>query len=185
MTSAGAAVGATADVRAGPEQADAPPLHQVPRHQHHRQHHPRPHQVELLLHRQRPQVVERRGRGEPGVVGVVLEDVPPVVDVEPGRDDVAPVPGHERAVERVHPHRHHREHHEQRRQQPSRPSHPEVAELDPPGSGELPYQDVGDQIAAEREEHPHAEQSALRPAVAQMVGNDGRHGERAQPVKPW
>ena len=71
------------------------------------------------------------------------------------------------------------------RQQPSRPSQPEVAELDPPRSGELPYQDVGDQVAAEREEHAHAQQSALRPAVAEVVDDDGGHGDRAQAVKPW
>ena len=49
------------------------------------QEHERPHQVELLLDRQRPRVLQGRGRRELGEVRLVGEDGVPVVDVEQGR----------------------------------------------------------------------------------------------------
>ena len=162
----------------------APPPAQPSREPHEQQYDPRPDQVELFLHREGPQVVERRRRGEPRVVGGVLADVPPVAHVEHRRDDVTAEPGDEGPGDHVHPDGDDRQHHEQRGQQPPRPPQPEVAELDPPARRPLPDQDVGDEVAAQREEHADPEQPALRPAVAEVIGDHRRHGERAQPVEP-
>ena len=58
---------------------------------------PGPDQVELLLHRQGPQMSEGRRRTEPGEVRDVLEDQPPVAHVErrrhhvPARGSAAPI----------------------------------------------------------------------------------------------
>ena len=71
------------DRHADPTPAAPPVLQQHQEHQ-------RPDEVELLLDRQRPRVLERRGRGELGEIGLVGENQVPVVHIEQGGDGVAP-----------------------------------------------------------------------------------------------
>jgi len=49
----------------------------------------------------------------------------------------------------------------------------------------LAEQDVGDQVAAQREEHADAEQPAAGPAQAEVISDDHGHRERPQPVQSW
>src|SRR6185437_10493473 len=56
---------------------------------------------------------------------------------------------------------------------------------DPPALRPLTDEDVGDEVSAEREEDADAEQSALRPAVTEVIGDHRRDGHRAEPVESW
>ncbi len=159
---------------------DRPPAladHPDPDHQQ-----PRPHDVELLLDGQRPQVVQRRGRTELLEVGDVVEDLPPVVDVEQGRDHLAPGVAQPGVRRDRHPQRDDDEHQIEGGQQAARAARPEVGQ---PPAPTVPrgQQQIGDQIAAEGEEHPHAEQTAGRPAEAEVVGDDRGDGESPDPVQ--
>ena len=69
---------------------------------------PGPGQVELLLHRQRPQVVKRAGRREQGEVGAVMGDVVPVADVGAGCADSPAQTGELGTVHQGDPGGHHR-----------------------------------------------------------------------------
>ena len=144
---------------------------------------PRPDQVELLLHGQRPQVPERRRRAEPGEVGAVLGDQPPVAHVARGRGD-RPADGRKLGpVQQRDPGGDHGQHHEQRGQQPPGPAQPEIRQLQPAGALVLAEQEVGDEVAAQREEDTDAEQAALSPAQIQVIGDNRQHGQSAQPVE--
>ena len=143
-----------------------------------------PEDVELLLDRERPEVVERFFRREAGEVGDVAEDLLPVVDVEDRRDDrLAELVGLGGAEDR-HPGDDDRQHHEQRRQQAPGAGQPELAELDPAAGRELGEQQVGDQVAGEGEEDPDPQQSSRRPAETEVEDDHRQHRDRAQPVEP-
>ncbi len=142
-----------------------------------------PDDVELLLHPQRPEVVERRGRAEAGEVGDVLEDQPPVADVERRRGHrfaerhrLGPAgdrdPGHD-----------HHEHREEGGQEAPRPPQPEAGQPPAPARP-LREQDVRDQVAAQGEEDPDAQEPARSPPEAQVIGDHGEHGHGTQPVQP-
>ena len=144
----------------------------------------RPDDVELLLDRERPEVVERARRFEAREVGDVAEDLLPVVDVEHGGDDgVAELLGLGRP-EDGDPGDDDHQHHEQRRQQAAGAGEPEGPELDPPDPRELREQDVGDQVAREGEEDADAEQPPGRPAEFEMEGDHRQNGYCSQPVEP-
>ena len=49
----------------------------------------------------------------------------------------------------------------------------------------LTEQEVGNQIATQREKYSHAEQPALGPAQIHVVGDNSPDRESAQPVKAW
>ena len=144
----------------------------------------RPDDVELLLDRQRPEVVERAGRGEAGEVGDVAEDQLPVADVEGRGDDAVAELLRLGGAEDRHPGDDDDEHREQRRQQAPGAGEPEAAEPDVAAARQLREQDVGDQVAAEGEEDADPEQAAGRPAEAEVEGDHGEDGDGAQPVQP-
>ena len=123
----------------------APPILQ----QH--QEHQRPDEVELLLDRQRPRVLQRRGRGELGEIGLVGENQVPVVHVEQGGDGVAPEArkvdeavgaraAEESVADEVQRKRQHDE--EQRRQQAPGPAPPEGDQVDSARADPLLQQEV-------------------------------------------
>ena len=143
-----------------------------------------PHQIELLLDGQRPQVPEGRRRAELGEVGDVVEDVPPVAHVEDSRRQVAPQ-GHQLApVEQRGPAHGHEQHDEEGGQEPSRPTDPEMLQPDPAVAPVLGHQEIGDQVSREHEEDLHAEQPARRPPEVEVVGDHGQHGHGTDPVQP-
>ena len=145
---------------------------------------PGPQEVELLLDRQRPQVAQRGRRAEAGEVGDVLVDHPPVAEVPGRRPDRSPQVRKRRGLGQGHPRHHHHQHHEQRGQQAPGPPQPEVGEPQASPGGPLAQQKVGDEVAAQGEEHPHAEEPPGSPAQAQVIGDHGQHGDGAQPVEP-
>ncbi len=146
---------------------------------------PRPGEVELLLHGQRPQVVERLRRREPREVGLALDDQVPVGGVR-GRGGVRAAqhrqPG---LIEQRHPGRDHGQHHEQGREQPPGAPGPEVGQRQPPACGPLAKQQVRDQVTGQGEEHPDAEQPARCPAQLLVKCDDREHRQCPQPVKTW
>ena len=111
------------------------------------QHDERPHQIELLLDGQRPQMSEWRGRPELGEVGDVLEDVPPVAVVEDARDQVAAHGRQLRAVEERHPAQGDEQHHEERREQAPTPADPELPQPDPAAAVVLGREQIRDEVA--------------------------------------
>ena len=89
-----------------------------------------PHQVELLLDRERPQVLEQRRPPDELEVGRVVEDVPPVVDVEDRRDRVGAHLGRRVAEEEGGRDGDHGEQQDERRQQAPRAAEVELREVD-------------------------------------------------------
>ena len=73
----------------------------------------RPDQVKLLLHRQGPEVVERRRWPEASEVGGLADDVPPVAHVDGGGGHVSPEARQLGGVDQGDPGHHHREHQEE------------------------------------------------------------------------
>ena len=123
----------------------------------------RPHEVELLLDRQAPQVPQQRRVG--GVVRDVADDLAPVAEVGERPRQVAPHagalggrPDDERDDGD------HGQHHAERRQQPAGPAQPELAEVDAPGRLALLDQQRRDQEAGHDEEHLDADPAAAHPA---------------------
>jgi hypothetical protein len=141
-----------------------------------------PGDVELLLDRERPEVVERRGRREAGEVGDVVEDQPPVVEVAGGAQRGGAEVGRLVRADQRHPGHHHGEHQEEAGEQAAGAGSPERLQPDP-AFVHLVEQDVGDQVAAEGEEHTHAEQPAFGPAEFEVVEDHADHRDRAQPVE--
>ena len=142
----------------------------------------RPDQVELLLDRQGPQMAQRRRRAELGEVRGVLRDQPPVADVAE-RGGHGPAQGMQLAPVQRGPAGDGRQHHEQGGQQPPCPAQPEVAHLDLAGGLPVPEQEIGDQVAAQGEEHPDAQQPARRPAEVDVERDHREHGQRPQTVQ--
>ena len=141
-----------------------------------------PDDVELLLDRERPEVVERRGRREALEVGDVVDDQPPVVEVGGGAERGAAEVRRLVRPDQGHPGRHHDQHQEQRRQQAAGAGQPERHQLDP-STVHLVQQDVGDQVAAEGEEHTHTQQPTFRPGEVEVVEDHAEHRDRAQTIE--
>ena len=160
--------------RPGGQPAPACLVAQAPGQEQAEQDQPRPDQVELLLHRQRPQVPERRRCREPGKVRGVLRDQPPVADVARCRGHRAAQRRELRPLQQGDPGGDNGQHDEQRGQEPARAALPEAEEPQPAGRGLLGQQQVGDEVAAQGEEDADAEQAALSPAEADVVGDDGQ-----------
>ncbi len=150
----------------------------------HGQDHERPHQIELLLDRQRPRVQQRRRLGAQGEVGDAAVDGVPVRDVEDGRDGVAEdVRGLEQrgttamtmpmtvtnrnsagSSRRARPAQKRR-----RRMVPSRP---------------FLHQQRRDEEARQDEEGVDAVEAARHRVQPGVEGDDGQHRERADAVEP-
>ena len=143
----------------------------------------RPEQVELLLDRERPQVLEQRRPLEAGEVRAVGQDLRPIPDVCERREGVGAYP---RRLVRHEGDRHHQadgDHEERRRQQAARPPHPEPAQIDAAGRVELAQEQRRDQEPAEDQEQVDAEEAAGKPRHAAVVQQHAGHGERAQAVE--
>ncbi len=138
----------------------------------------RPDEVELFLHRERPEVPERRGWPEASEVGDVVEDEPPVAHVQARRQHVTTERGQLAAIEDRHPRRDDHQHHRERRQEPPRAVDPEGSQAEPPRALVAREQQVGDEVAGQDEEHAHPEQPAARPAEAEVEGDDREHRDR-------
>ena len=149
-----------------------------------RRHDRRPEQVELLLHRQRPQVQEHRRAAELVEVGLVGEDEVPVGDVPERRQGGPAQPRHLAVVEDDHVGQDHGHHHEERREQAAGAADPEPHQVDRAGGAPLGEQQRGDQVAADHQEDVDAQEAAGQPARPDVVGDDRRHGDRPQPVHP-
>src|SRR5262249_9120998 len=132
-------------------------------------------------HGKRPDVSEERRAAELLEVALVLEDEPPVRDVEDrgksvtAQIDVA-LAGGERDRETD------ADHHEQGRKEPPGPPPPERSECDPTRGIELGEQQRRDQVAADHEEEVDAEEAARKPREPGVVDEDGPDRERPKPV---
>ena len=140
-----------------------------------------PHQVELLLHAQRPQVEERL------LVGALIE-VPGVrprqeVRHERGaRERVARDGGDvDRRQQRPRGDEHGRQHERERGQQAARATRVEVGEGERALVARVDHQ-RGDQEAGDHEEHVHAREPARRGVGERVEEHDRGHGHAAQPV---
>ena len=142
-----------------------------------------PHEVELLLDREAPEVLERRGRTRGLEVRQVAEDLPPVVVEQQRRHDVGTHLVEQHVVE--HGAERGRAHHRERngRKQPAHAAHPEALERDAARRLVLGHEQPVDQIARYDEEHRDAHEPTRRPAHLHVVQDDGEHRERAQPVE--
>ncbi len=144
----------------------------------------RPHDVELLLHRQRPQVLQQRRAAEGLEVRLFGDDLPPVRHVDQRRRDVAHQPRHRVGRQHRRHHGHHGDHREGRRQQAARPAQVEGAEVDAAMARVFAQQQRGDDEAGDDEEHVHAQEAGRRePVLPQVVGDDGEHGDAPQAVQ--
>ena len=146
-------------------------------------HHERPHEVELLLHRQAPQVAQRRPLTGGGV-SLADPDLIPVRHVAgPGEHVTAQltelVAFEQRGEHGEQPH-----HHEQRRQEAAGPAQPERLEVDASGPLVLPDQQQRDQVAADDEEHLDADEPARQPVAVGVVHHHRDDRQRPHAVEP-
>ncbi len=144
----------------------------------------RPDQVELLLDRQGPQVLQQRRAPDRLEVREVMDHVPPVGHVEHRGDDVAaqPLGGVGREGQREHCAA--QEHDHERGQQPPGPVHVEAPEVDPVAQPQLLEQQRGDEEPGEHEEHVDPEETTLEPPDVRVEQQHRRHGDGPQPVEP-
>ena len=146
--------------------------------------HERPHQVELLLDRERPEVAERRRAREEVEVRLARRDEPPVRDVEEAGDAVAAEPS-ELVGRDLDPgeDRHRDDHEQQGRQQPAGAPAPERQQPDALVAAPFEHQQGGDEEAAQHEEGVHAEEPTGEPLLVEVEGDHCRHGQGPQPVE--
>ena len=143
--------------------------------------------VELLLHRQRPEVLHGRRRLLRAQVVDRLRGEHPVLDVEGGADQLVEHIG--TPAERHHGHgrdRHAQQHQQRCRQQPLGAPGPEPAEADPPARLELLLEVCSDEVAGDDEEDVHADEPAGQargPEVEQQHRAD-RHRPQGLDVGP-
>ncbi len=144
---------------------------------------PRPEQVELLLHRQRPQVLQH-GRATGGLeIGLVGQDVDPVRDIGQCGRQVALLMARGIRCQRDDQQRRPDEHREQGRQQAPRPADVEAAQVRRAGARGGIQEQGGDEEAGQHEEDVDAEEAPRRPRQVCVIGEDGQDGDRAQPVQ--
>ncbi len=142
----------------------------------------RPEDVELLLHGEGPQVLEQRGTPGELEVRLLVDELPPVVDVQERRHDIAAQPrdrvgGHDGGEED-----HHGEHAVERREQPAGPAQPELAKRDPTLTSLLADEQRRDQVAADQEEDLDAEEAPRHEGHRGVVEDHGEHRDRAKSV---
>ncbi len=153
----------------------------------HRGEQQRQHDVELLLDREAPEVLERRGRRLRGAVAGALRDEVPV-------DQFGERPGHVAAqvpelLDLPDAGGAHEDHEPDRQpgrgQQPSEASGEEAAQVHPRGRRRRPLaqQQRGDQEAREREEHRHAEEATSSPGDVAVERHDGHDGQGSDAVE--
>ncbi len=144
---------------------------------HGRQDQERPEQVELLLDGERPEMAQRRGRAELGEVRDVVEDEPPVAEVEDARRQIAAEGAQLAAIEQRGPSHRDEQHYEEGREQSTGAADPELSQGDPAVPSVLGDQEVGDQVARQHEEDLHAEQTARRPPEVEVEDDDRQDGD--------
>ena len=142
-----------------------------------------PDQVELLLHSQGPEVLQRRG----------LATLVEVVGAEPGEVHVR---GEQRRPRRIHPQlldAHQRQvrcgvdgrgEDDQRRgrQDPARPAGIELADANTAGRRGLTHEQLGDEVSGDHEEDVNADKASGEPAGASMGTDDEQHRDGAKPL---
>jgi hypothetical protein len=112
----------------------------------------------------------------------VGEDQPPVVEVAGGGERGGAEIGRLVGADQGHPGHHHGQHQEEAGEEAAGAGQPERLQPDP-APIHLVEQDVGDQVAAEGEEHTHAQQPAFGPTEFEVVEHHADDGDRAQPVE--
>ena len=142
-------------------------------------HRDRPHQVELLLDREGPQVPERAEGGEGLEVGVAAGDLVPVRGVGPRRQHRTRHGGEagQVAVDQG-PDGRGCDDQCQGRQQAPRPACPERPEGDATRPAVLVEEEPGDQEAGQDEEEVDAQVAAGEGDVGLVVGDHRHHGDR-------
>lgn len=126
---------------------------------------------------------KRRGGPEPGEIRDVLDDEPPVAHVQRRRHDVAAQVSQLSPVEKRDPGNDHRQHDDEGRKQPAGAPNPEVGQAEAPGLAPVLEEQVGDQITAQGEKHPDAEQASLGPSHIEVVDDHGQDRDCPQPVE--
>ena len=162
------------------EHRPAPPTAASGEHHEHR----RPHPVELLLDRQRPEVLERRHTSdEQFAVARLARQAHPVEDLQGGTDDVGPQALD--PAERPEPAGHHHQHQAQQagRQQPPEAPSVEGTERHPTRAVVLGEQQPRDQEPGQREEHRHAQIAGGHPREPGMEDHHEQHRHRTQTVE--
>ncbi len=158
--------------------------HTVPLpHEHEHQQEQRPHDVELLLDRQRPEVPEGRGAARHLEVALLGQQLVPVGDVERSGRSVSPGPGHQ-----VSPADDQGGHDDQQQQvqggeEAAGPADPEAPEAGAPGGAPLGPQERGDEVARDHEEGLDAEEAAAHEGDVGMPEQHGRDRHGPQPVE--
>ena len=141
-----------------------------------------PEDVELLLDRQGPQVLEQRRRGAVEVVPA-LEDHHPVAGVGQGAEPLATQARgelvHRQPRERGGAH----ERHQHGRDESSDALHPEGAQRHAPARVHTTDQAGGDEEAGEHEEHVHAHEPAAQEGGPGVEDEHGEHRDPPQPVE--
>ena len=145
--------------------------------------HQRPHDVVLLLHRERPGVLQRRRGVALREVVRVAEHEDPVGRPEEGGDRVVAHGGDRVGREQLaqHDDRHH--HDDQRGQQPSGAAHPKPGQVNRAGAAEFVEKQRGDQESAQHEEHIDADEPAGDTGNAAVVGEHQRDRQSADAVQ--
>ncbi len=150
--------------------------------QRHRDQQHRPDDVVLLLHPERPGVLQRRGCALGEVVGLLRHKTPVGHPRESG-DRVA-AQTVERLVGQEFPGHAHAEHHQhQRRQQPAGTPDPEAGQADTAGAPQLVEQQRGDQESAENEEYVDADEPAAHAGNAAVPDENQGDGYRTEAVQ--
>ncbi len=141
----------------------------------------RPNEVELLLDRQRPEVLERARFDPLGEVVDRLRGEVPVGDIEGGADDVAgdflAADGREQQRRRQ---GNGGEHDQHQRQQTARPARVEADQRDAAGAVHLPHQQPGDQEAGDDEEDVDPDVSPREEGDPGMAEEHSDDRDRAQ-----
>ncbi len=143
----------------------------------------RPQQVELLLDRERPQVLEQRRPSDGLEVGLLPEHEVPVRHVPEGGQRVAAQSGHLARQKDDRVGEGDDEQQVERRQEPAGAAQPERLQVDAAPSSPLREQQRGDEVAADHEEDLDPEETAGDPGQISVVKEHGDDRERAQPVE--
>ena len=143
----------------------------------------RPQQVELLLHRQRPHVLEQRRTADVLEIREMVEDQVPVLHVRERGDHLTAELVDRVGEEQQRVQRHRGQHREQRGEQAAGAAEPESAEIDVAVLAPVGEEQGRDQVAADHEEHVDAEEPPGDPVLVAVVQQDRDHRERAEAVK--